>query len=186
MSFKNSFIMMMCNFTIKSSILVIIGKHVTWTTLNSKWASHDIYNEKNVFFHILIRRKKEQIFLLHARKKSPWERGKTCNTLAQTETFSESCQVLQTEVYNRKCLVTLIIAFGVVLPIMSKHLFKALVGLHKNLYKRSLLKFKLKYQRTMSCICAITSDKNKNIHKNFKIKSQVKFIPFDFENTCGP
>lgn len=115
------------------------------------------------------------------RKKSPWERGKTCNTSKQTETFSESCQVLQTEVYNRKCLVTLIIAFGVLLPIMSKHLFKSLAGLYKDLQKWFLLKFKLKYQRTMSCIHAISGDKNINIQKYVNIKSQGKFIHIDFE-----
>lgn len=108
------------------------------------------------------------------RKKSPWERGKTCNTLTQTETLSESCQVLQTEVYNRKCLVTLIIAFGVLLPIMSKHLFKSLVGLYKCLHKWCLLKFKLKYQRTISCNYVISGDKNINIQKYVNIKFQVK------------
>lgn len=120
------------------------------------------------------------------RKKSPWERGKTCNTLTQTETFSESCQVLQTEVYNRKCLVTLIIAFGVLLPIMSKHLSKSLVGLYKYLHKRCLLKFKLKIKELWSSAHAISSDENIIIQKEVKIKSQVKFIYINFENRGGP
>ena len=83
------------------------------------------------------------------RKKSPWERDKTCDTLVQTETFSESCQVLQTEVYNGNCLVTLITAFGAVLPIMSKHLFKALVRGTKVPTYRVFIEFVLKYENIL-------------------------------------
>jgi hypothetical protein len=74
--------------------------------------------------------KREQIFPPTREKKiTLGKRQNMQHFLVQTETFSESCQVLKTEVYNRNCLVTLIIAFGTILPIMSKHLFKALVGL---------------------------------------------------------
>lgn len=86
---------------------------------------------KKIFSTFSLVGKKEQIFLPRVRKKSPWERGKTCNILMQIETFSESCQVLKTEVYNRNCLVTLIIALGTILPTLSKHLFKALVRVIK-------------------------------------------------------
>lgn len=105
---------------------------------------------KNIFSTFSLVGEKEQIFLPHVRKKSPRERGKTCDTLVQTETFSESCQVLKTEVYNRNCLVTLIIAFGTILPIMSKHLFKALVRVIKvPIHTECLLNFILKYQNIL-------------------------------------
>lgn len=65
----------------------------------------------------------------------------------QTETFSESCQVLKTEVYNRNCLVTLIIAFGTILPIMSKHLVKTLVRVIKALTYRVFIEFHIEISK---------------------------------------
>lgn len=102
---------------------------------------------KNIFSTFSLVGKREQIFLPHVRKKSPRERGKTCDTLVQTETFSESCQVLKTEVYNRNCLVTLIIAFGTILPIMSKHLFKALVRVIKVPTYRVFIEFHIEISK---------------------------------------
>ena len=104
---------------------------------------------KKYIFLILTGGKREQIFLPHVRKKSPWERGKTCDTLVQTKTFSESCQVLKTEVYNRNCLVTLIIAFGTFLPVMSKHVFEAFVRVIKVPTYTVFIQFMLKYQNIL-------------------------------------
>lgn len=47
--------------------------------------------QKNIFSTFSLVGKRGHIFLPHVRKKSPWERDKTCDTLVQTETFLESC-----------------------------------------------------------------------------------------------
>lgn len=149
--FLNGSIMIMYNvYNQNKKYKIIYNSYISMSfeLLYIQIGSKLFYNEKIYFPHSTCGKKK-QIFLPHVRKKSPWERGKTCDTLVQTETFSDSCQVLKTEVYNRNCLVTLITAFGTVLPLMSKHLFKALVRGTKVPTYRVFIEFVLKYENIL-------------------------------------